>query len=280
MKIKETPGRIVFKIINTIILIALAFVCLVPLWHVLMASISDPTYVTQHSGLILWPLYGEGHPVTLKGYTVVLGNSSLIKGYANTIFYVGAGCILCIIFSALAAYCMSRRRTIWMKYLTIMGERGGLSALKVSIGGHYDIHAAFGLFYDHGKKRESCRTNISDLLFQIQPYINGNLIVSASGGVQPLTGIADALRKDGFDIHMDIFVFLGKFHPACLYIGKNIAQAADDLFCFRRFNYALGAEHPGVGYASGYILLIHARIEGNGSVQRVRKRVCRFVKPS
>ena len=120
MKIKETPGRIVFKIINTIILIALAFVCLVPLWHVLMASISDPTYVTQHSGLILWPLHGEGHPVTLKGYTVVLGNSSLIKGYANTIFYVGAGCILCIIFSALAAYCMSRRRTIWMKYLTIL----------------------------------------------------------------------------------------------------------------------------------------------------------------
>ena len=105
-------------------------------------------------------------------------------------------------------------------------------------------------------------------------------LVSASGGVQPLSGIADALREDGFDIHMDIFVFLGKFHPACLYIGKNIAQAADDLFCFRRFNYALGAEHSRMGYASAYILLIHARIEGNGSVQRVRKCVCCFVKPS
>lgn len=120
MKIKETPGRIVFKVINTIILIALAFVCLVPLWHVLMASISDPTYVTQHSGIIMWPLYSEGHPVTLKGYTVVLKNNSLIRGYANTIFYVGAGCILTIVFSSLAAYCMSRRRTMWMKYLTIM----------------------------------------------------------------------------------------------------------------------------------------------------------------
>ena len=120
MKIKETPGRIVFKVINTIILAALAFVCLVPLWHVLMASISDPTYVTQHSGVIMWPLHSEGHPVTLKGYTVVLKNASLIRGYANTIFYVVAGCILCIIFSSLAAYCMSRRRTMWMKYLTIM----------------------------------------------------------------------------------------------------------------------------------------------------------------
>jgi len=120
MKIKETPGRIVFKVINTIILAALAFVCLVPLWHVLMASISDPTYVTQHSGIIMWPLHSEGHPVTLKGYTVVLKNNSLIRGYANTIFYVGAGCLLCIVFSSLAAYCMSRRRTMWMKYLTIM----------------------------------------------------------------------------------------------------------------------------------------------------------------
>ena len=120
MKIKETPGRIVFKVINTIVLAAIAFVCLIPLWHVLMASISDPTYVTQHSGIIMWPLYSEGHPVTLRGYTVVLRNNSLIRGYANTIFYVGAGCVLTIIFSSLAAYCMSRRRTMWMKYLTIM----------------------------------------------------------------------------------------------------------------------------------------------------------------
>lgn len=120
MKIKETPGRIVFKIINTIILFLLAVVCLVPLWHVLMASISDPTLVTQHSGLILWPLHGEGQPVTLKGYSIVLNNASLIRGYANTIFYVGVGCILCIIFSSLAAYCMSRRKNLWLKYLTIM----------------------------------------------------------------------------------------------------------------------------------------------------------------
>jgi len=120
MKIKEAPGRIVFKVINVIILAALAFVCLVPLWHVLMASISDPTYVTQHSGVIMWPLHSEGHPVTLKGYTVVLKNNSLIRGYANTIFYVVSGCMLCIVFSSLAAYCMSRRRTMWMKYLTIM----------------------------------------------------------------------------------------------------------------------------------------------------------------
>ena len=119
MKIRETPGRIVFKVINTIVLAALAFVCLMPLWHVLMASISDPTDVTRSSGIIMWPLSKSG-PVTLKGYTIVLRNNSLIRGYANTIFYVGAGCFLCVVFSSLAAYCVSRKRTMWMKYLTIM----------------------------------------------------------------------------------------------------------------------------------------------------------------
>ena len=66
MKIRETSGRVVFKVVNTIILTILAFVCLVPLWHVLMASISDPTDVTRASGVILWPLSDSG-PVTLKG---------------------------------------------------------------------------------------------------------------------------------------------------------------------------------------------------------------------
>ena len=119
MKIRETSGRIVFKVVNTIVLSILGFICLVPLWHVLMASISDPTDITRVSGVVLWPL-SESGPVTLRGYSIVLKNNSLVRGYANTIFYVGAGCFLCIVFSSLAAYCISRRRTMWMKYLTIM----------------------------------------------------------------------------------------------------------------------------------------------------------------
>ena len=119
MKIKETPARIVFKVVNTVLLAILAVICLIPLWHVFMASISDPTDITRSSGLVLWPLSETG-PVTLKGYTVVLKNNSLIRGYANTIFYVVAGCVLCVIFSSMAAYCMSRKRTMWMKYLTII----------------------------------------------------------------------------------------------------------------------------------------------------------------
>ena len=120
MKIKDTPSRIVFKAFNFFILGLLAFVCMIPLWHVLMASISSPTLLQQHSGLIFLPLYSDTHPLTLGGYKIVVKNSSLIRGYANTIYYVGVGCICSVMLGSLAAYCISRRKTIWMKYLTLI----------------------------------------------------------------------------------------------------------------------------------------------------------------
>ena len=101
-------------------MIILAFICLIPLLHVLMASFSNPTILAQNTGIVFWPLSGAGHPATLKGYELVLKNAGLAKGYANTIFYVAVGTCLCVILCSVAAYCMSRRKTLWMKYLTII----------------------------------------------------------------------------------------------------------------------------------------------------------------
>ena len=120
MKIKETPSRIVFRIINTILMLILAFICLLPLWHVLMASFSNPTVLSQNTGVVFWPLSSPGHPATLKGYQLVLRNVGLARGYANTIFYVGVGTLLCLFFVSIAAYCMSRRKTLFMKYLVVL----------------------------------------------------------------------------------------------------------------------------------------------------------------
>jgi putative aldouronate transport system permease protein len=120
MKIKKTPGRIVFQIINAIILILIALVCLAPIVHVIFASISDPTLLAQNTGLIIWPLNDAEHSVTFKGYQIVFANNSLIKGYANTIFYVGIGTFISIMFSSLGAYCVSRKKTLWLKYLMIV----------------------------------------------------------------------------------------------------------------------------------------------------------------
>ncbi len=131
MKIRKTPSRIVFEIINTIILLIIAAVCLAPILHVIFASISDPTLLTQSTGIVLWPLYDETHSITFQGYQIVFANNSLIKGYANTIFYVGVGTTISVLLTSLGAYCVSRKKTMWLKYLMIMITatmffRGGL----------------------------------------------------------------------------------------------------------------------------------------------------------
>ena len=121
MKIKESPSRIVFNIINVIIMVILAFACLAPLLHVFFASISDPILLTQfQGGIVLWPLYDATHHLTAKGYTFVLTNPSLIRGYANTFYYVATGSILSILLCSIRRYCVSNRNTVRMKYLSLM----------------------------------------------------------------------------------------------------------------------------------------------------------------
>lgn len=120
MKIRKTPARIIFEIINTLIMILIAFICAAPILHVAFASISDPTLLARSSGLILWPLYDADHSLTITGYKIVFNNNSLIRGYANTLFYVSVGTTINIVLTTLGAYCVSRKRTLWLKYLMIM----------------------------------------------------------------------------------------------------------------------------------------------------------------
>lgn len=61
---KLTPGRVLFNILNTCLMIFIALCCVIPLWHVVIASISDPGMVEAHTGIILWPL---GKP-SINGY--------------------------------------------------------------------------------------------------------------------------------------------------------------------------------------------------------------------
>jgi putative aldouronate transport system permease protein len=123
--IKDTPARVGFKVFNYIFLTLLGILCLIPLWHLLMLSFSNPNLAVKANGVVLWPLSGvnastqEAMSATLGGYQIVFKNSALIRGYANTIFYVGAGCILSVICASIGAYCISRR-TIFGSYLLII----------------------------------------------------------------------------------------------------------------------------------------------------------------
>jgi putative aldouronate transport system permease protein len=102
---KRTPGDKAFTIFNTVGLIALSVVFLIPLWHVFMGSISDPKLLNSYTGLILWPL---GKP-TLGGYGLVMNNSTILTSYLNTLIYVIFATAFGTALTILAAYVLSRK---------------------------------------------------------------------------------------------------------------------------------------------------------------------------
>ena len=102
---KYINGRKLFLIFNTIGLVLLSLVFLLPVWHVAMGSISDPLKVSAYTGLILKPL-GDA---TLGGYRLVLQNNLIVKSYANTIIYVVSATTIGLVLNILAAYVMSRK---------------------------------------------------------------------------------------------------------------------------------------------------------------------------
>ncbi len=102
---RTTKSRILFCTLNYGLLIAFGFICLVPLWHVLMASVSDPKLLMASSGIIFTPL-GRA---TLDGYGIVLSNSAVLEGYGNTLLYVVVNAAAGTFLTAIAGFLVSRK---------------------------------------------------------------------------------------------------------------------------------------------------------------------------
>lgn len=124
---KLTPSRILFNIFNYGFMLAFGFVCVVPIWHVAMASISDPRLLMSNAGLLLKPL-GK---VTMAGYKMVLTNQNILIGYRNTLLYVLATSVIMVLGSLVGGYLLSRKNfklalplTLFIMFTMMFG--GGL----------------------------------------------------------------------------------------------------------------------------------------------------------
>lgn len=84
--------------------ILVAFCSLVPLWHVVMASLSDGKTLLAHEGL-LWKWVGD---FTMDGYKRVFQDSSIMKGYLNTLIYVVGGTFFCMLINITGGYVLSQ----------------------------------------------------------------------------------------------------------------------------------------------------------------------------
>lgn len=123
---KKSPSRIVFEAVNAVIMLSVAAVCLIPIIHVVMSSLSDPLTLASGRGLVLWP-----KKLSFVGYERVIQAKTVWNGYAHTLFYVAVQSVAGVFATALAAYVLSRKnlmlRNTFMFLITFtMMFSGGL----------------------------------------------------------------------------------------------------------------------------------------------------------
>lgn len=116
---KQTTGEKIFSVINYIILALLAVACVVPVWHVLCASVSDPYSVATSNNFILFPLKS----INTEAYKIILNYQGLWNGYKNTIIYVVCQSIVSVVGSCIGGYVLSRKglrfKGLFMLFLII-----------------------------------------------------------------------------------------------------------------------------------------------------------------
>ncbi len=97
-------GGTIADVLIALVLGVVALICIIPLWHVFMASISDGYTLLSHKGAV-WTPVGDA---TLAGYKLLFEDPSIITGYINTIIYVVGGTLLGLVMNIFAGYILSR----------------------------------------------------------------------------------------------------------------------------------------------------------------------------
>ncbi|AEI40442.1 carbohydrate ABC transporter permease [Paenibacillus mucilaginosus] len=121
----RSRNDLIFDVLNYFVLSAIAIIVLYPLYFVFIASISNPTAVLNGE-MWIWP---KG--ITMEGYSRIIQEGSIWRGYQNTILYTSVGTAINVLLTVLAGYALSRkdlygRNTIMVYLLITMFFSGGL----------------------------------------------------------------------------------------------------------------------------------------------------------
>jgi putative aldouronate transport system permease protein len=114
-KIKHSFGTSIFDIINTTFMMVLCFICLYPIWYVIVNSFNDAKDAML-GGIYWWPR--EFSP---ENYIAVFEDRSVVQAFKVTIGKTLIGTSLHVFFTAMVAYPLSKNYLVGRKWYMIMG---------------------------------------------------------------------------------------------------------------------------------------------------------------
>ncbi|MCY4072847.1 MAG: carbohydrate ABC transporter permease [Chloroflexi bacterium] len=124
-KVNESPVDRVFMMGNTVFLLVITVIVLLPLIFIVSASFSSAEAVIA-GRVTLWPV-----DFSLLGYETIFEHKKVWNGFANSLFYTFFGTIFNVVMTIIAAYPLSRqdlvgRRVITIAFIFTMLFSGGL----------------------------------------------------------------------------------------------------------------------------------------------------------
>lgn len=115
--IQASKGDRIFDKINIVVLAIAFLITAYPLYFVLIASFSDPTFVNAGQ-VVLWP---KG--ITWLGYERIFSIDAVLVGYKNTILYTATGTAISVTLTLGAGYALSRKslpfRNFFIAFFTV-----------------------------------------------------------------------------------------------------------------------------------------------------------------
>lgn len=112
---QRTTGEIIFDVLIVILMCAICFITIYPIWYVIVNSFNDGADAMR-GGIFWWP-----RVFSLENYKTVFKDSSILTAFGVTVLRTLVGTVLNVFFTAMVAYGLSKTRLIGRNFYLTMG---------------------------------------------------------------------------------------------------------------------------------------------------------------
>jgi ABC-type sugar transport system, permease component len=112
---RRTHGDVAFDWVNNVLMLAICFLTLYPIWYVLVNAFNDGTDAMR-GGIYWWP-----RMFSLESFKTVFQSSGIMTAMGVTVAKTLVGTVVHVLFTAMVAFSLSRRDLIGRKLYTFIG---------------------------------------------------------------------------------------------------------------------------------------------------------------
>ncbi|MGN0243326.1 MAG: carbohydrate ABC transporter permease [Lachnospiraceae bacterium] len=113
--VKLSVGERVFDIFNVILMVAICFLCIYPIWYIVVNSFNDAKDAA-YGGIYWWP-----RVFSLENYRAVFATSGLLQSFKITILKTVIGTTVSVLFTAIVSYSFSKKYLVGRKIYMAIG---------------------------------------------------------------------------------------------------------------------------------------------------------------